>query len=51
MSSAGRAVDLLAEKSASTPEVKNVGIVGIVGLGQEAGGATHVASARQVGRI
>ena len=33
------------------PEVKNVRIVDIVGLDQQADGGTHVASTRQVGRI
>jgi len=34
-----------------SPEVKDVRIAGIAGLGQEAGGGPRVASARQVGRI
>ena len=33
------------------PEVKDVRIVDIVGLDQQADGGTHVASTRQVGRI
>jgi misacylated tRNA(Ala) deacylase len=33
------------------PEVKDVRIVGIVGLDQQADGGTHVASTQQVGRI
>jgi len=33
------------------PEVKDVRIIDIVGLDQQADGGTHVASTRQVGRI
>ena len=33
------------------PEVKDVRVVDIVGLDQQADGGTHVASTRQVGRI
>jgi len=45
----------LAESDAGTslvpPEVKDVRIAGIAGLGQKAGGGPRVASTRHVGRI